>query len=38
MSLMIREGEVGAIDAAEEATMGYYVIKWLSEPYTLHAT
>ena len=35
MSLMIREGEVGAIGTADEATMGYYVSKWLSEPYTL---
>ena len=35
MSLMIREGEVGAIGTADEATMGYYVVKWLSEPYTL---
>jgi hypothetical protein len=35
MSLMIREGELGAIGTADEATMGYYVVKWLSEPYTL---
>ena len=35
MSLMIREGEVGAIGMADEATMGYYVSKWLSKPYTL---
>jgi len=35
LSLMIPEGEVGAIGTADEATMGYYVIKWLSEPYTL---
>jgi hypothetical protein len=35
MSLMIREGKVGAIGMADEATMGYYVGKWLSEPYTL---
>jgi len=35
MSLMIREGEVGAISMADEATLGYYVGKWLSEPYTL---
>ena len=26
MSLMIREGGVGAIGTADEATMGYYVI------------
>jgi len=35
MSPMIREGEVGAIGTADEATMGYYVGKWLSKPYTL---
>jgi hypothetical protein len=32
MSLMIREGKVGAIGTADEATMGYYVVKWLSDP------
>ena len=35
MSLMIREGKVGAIGTADKATMGYNVVKWLSEPYTL---
>ena len=35
MSLMIREGEEGTIGTADEATMGYYVIKWLNVPYTL---
>jgi hypothetical protein len=35
MSLIIREGKVGAIGTADQATMGYYVVKWLSEPYTL---
>ena len=35
MSLMIGKGEVGAIGMADKATMGYYVVKWLSEPYTL---
>ena len=35
MSLMIRKGKVGAIGTADEAMMGYYVVKWLSEPYTL---
>jgi hypothetical protein len=35
MSLIIHEGEVGAIRMADEATMGYYVVKWLSEPYML---
>ena len=32
MSLMIREGAVGAIGTADEAMMGYYVVKWLSDP------
>ena len=35
MSMMIREGEVGAIGTEDEAAMGYYLVKWLSEPYTL---
>jgi hypothetical protein len=35
MSLMIRKGKVGVIGTADKAMMGYYVIKWLSEPYTL---
>ncbi len=35
MSLMIREGKVGAIGTADKATMGYYVVKWLSKPYML---
>jgi hypothetical protein len=30
MSLMIREGKVGAIGTADKATMGYYAVKWLS--------
>ncbi len=35
MSLMVREGEVGAIGTADNAAMSYYVVKWLSKPYTL---
>jgi hypothetical protein len=35
MSLMVREGEVGAIATADKAAMGYYLVKWLSKPYTL---
>ncbi len=35
MSLMVREGEVGAIGMADDAAMGYYVVKCLSKPYTL---
>jgi hypothetical protein len=32
---MVREGKVGAIGMADNAVMGYYVVKWLSKPYTL---
>ena len=32
---MIREGEVGAVGTIDEAAMGYYIVKWLSESYTL---
>jgi hypothetical protein len=35
MSLMVREGKVGAIGMAGNAAMGYYAVKWLSKPYTL---
>jgi hypothetical protein len=35
MSLMVREGKMGAIGMADEAALGYYVVKWLSDPYTL---
>ena len=35
MSLIMCEGEVGAVGTTDEAVMGYYLIKWLSEPYTL---
>ena len=37
MSLIVREGEVGAVGMTDEAATGYYLIKWLSKPYTLHA-
>ena len=37
MSLMIREGEVGAVGTTDNAAMGYYVVKWTSEPYALQA-
>jgi hypothetical protein len=33
--LMMRIGEVGAVGTTDAATMGYYMVKWLSEPYTL---
>ncbi len=35
MSLMVCEGEMGAIGTTDEAALGYYVVKWLSNPYTL---
>jgi hypothetical protein len=35
MSLMVRESKVGAIGMKDNAAMGYYVVKWLSEPYML---
>jgi hypothetical protein len=35
MSLMVCKGKVGAIGTADNVGMGYYVIEWLSEPYTL---
>ncbi len=37
MSLMIWEGEVRAVGTTDNATMGYYVVKWTSEPYALQA-
>ncbi len=35
MSLMMREGHVGAVGMTDKAVMGYYLVKWLSKPYTL---
>jgi hypothetical protein len=35
MPLMMRKGQLGAVGATDKAAMGYYLIKWLSEPYTL---
>jgi hypothetical protein len=35
MSLMMREGHIGAVSMTDEEAMGYYLVKWLSEPYTL---
>jgi hypothetical protein len=38
MSLIMRKGEVGAVGTTNEAAkVGYYLVKWLSEPYTLQA-
>jgi hypothetical protein len=35
ISLMIRESKVGAVATTDEAAMEYYVVKWLSKPYSL---
>jgi hypothetical protein len=35
MSLMMRNGQVGAVGTTDKAAMGYYLVKWLSKPYTL---
>jgi hypothetical protein len=35
MSLMMHEGKVGAVGTTNKAVMGYYLVKWLSKPYTL---
>ncbi len=37
ISLMIRKGEVGAVGTTDKAVMGYYIMQWKSEPYTLQA-
>ena len=37
MSLSVHKGKVGVVGTADKAADGYYLIKWLSEPYTLHA-
>ena len=31
----IKKGEVGALGTTDEAAMGYYLVEWLSEPYSL---
>jgi hypothetical protein len=35
MSLMMREGHIGAVGTTDEEAMAYYLVKWLSKPYTL---
>ncbi len=35
MSLMMREGHIGAAGTTDEKAMGYYFVKWLSKTYTL---
>ncbi len=37
MLLMVKEGEVGAVGTMGKVAMGYYLVKWLSEPYALQA-
>jgi hypothetical protein len=37
ISLMMHMDDVGAVGTTDEAVMGYYLVKWLSEPYTLQA-
>ena len=34
-SLIVHEGAVGTVGTSEEAAVGYYLVKWLSEPHTL---
>ena len=36
MASIVQLGKYGAINAADLTTMVYYVIKYLSGPYTLH--
>jgi hypothetical protein len=33
--VIINKGEVGTVGTSDEAVMGYYVVEWLSEPYSL---
>ena len=35
MSLLVQKVQYGSINTIDTATMGYYVIKFISEPYTL---
>jgi hypothetical protein len=35
ITLMIQEGKIGAVTTTDEAAMGYYVMKWLTESYSL---
>ncbi len=37
ISMMIKEGELGVVGTTDEAAMGYFVVRWLSEPYSLQA-
>ncbi len=33
--MKINKGEVGAVGMSDKMAMGYYVMEWLSEPYSL---
>ena len=35
MSLMVHEGDIGVVGTDDKAAMGYYLMRWLSKPYTL---
>ena len=35
MASILQVGKYGAINSSDTTTMGYYVVKYLSEPYTL---
>ncbi len=35
LMILICMGDVGAVGITDEAAMGYYLVKWLSKPYTL---
>jgi hypothetical protein len=32
---MIRSGEIGAVATTDENAMGYYIVEWMSDPYSL---
>ena len=35
MSLMVCKGDIGVVGTDDKAAMGYYLMRWLSKPYTL---
>jgi hypothetical protein len=32
---MIKDGEIGAVATTDENAMGYYIVEWMSDPYSL---
>jgi hypothetical protein len=32
MSHRVREGDIGVVGTEDEVAMGYYLVRWLSEP------